>query len=438
MKFIVFFLLSINMFAETKLPFQIYKKILENGLTVVAVPLKTPDIVAFYTVVRAGSRNEVEDGKSGYAHFFEHMMFRGTKNYSSEEYNKILKEMGADSNAYTTDDFTCYHIVAPKENLEKIFKIESDRFINLSYSKEAFQKEAGAILGEYRKSSSSPFFSLFEKIQDTAYEIHTYKHTTMGFLKDILKMPEEYEYSLDFYNRYYKADNVALIVAGDIQPDEIFDLSSKYYSSWKGNSNIKEVLEEPKQTKSKRDEVIWKNPTLPFLLIGFHGPKFSTENLENVALDAIADISFGEISSIYQELVVKKQIVDFLEAFWELHRDPYLFFILVRVNEKDKIKEVEEKIFKTIDDLQINGVSKSELERVKKRKLYGFLSSLNTPSRVANALAEFFAISGSFDTLEKYVNLYKKLDNEMIKEVSKKYLSRENSTVIILYQGENL
>lgn len=438
MKFIVIFLLSINMFAETKLPFQIHKKILENGLTVVAVPLRTPNIIAFYTVVRAGSRNEVEDGKSGYAHFFEHMMFRGTKNYSSEEYNKILKEMGADSNAYTTDDFTCYHIVAPKENLEKIFKIESDRFINLSYSKDAFQKEAGAILGEYRKSSSSPFFSLFEKIQDTAYEVHTYKHTTMGFLKDILKMPQEYEYSLDFYNWYYKPDNVALIVAGDIDPEEVFELSLKYYSNWKGNSKIKEVSEEPKQTKSKRDEIIWKNPTLPLLLIGFHGPKFSTENLENVALDAIADIAFGEISPIYQELVVKTQTVEFLEAFWELHRDPYLFFIFIRVNEKEKLKEVEEKIFKTIENLQKNGVGKEDLVRVKERKLYSFLSSLNTPSRVANALAEFFAISGSFDSLEKHINLYKKLNNEMIKNVSKKYLNKENSTVVVLYQEENL
>lgn len=438
MKFIIFFLLSINMFAQVKLPFKIYKKTLENDLTVLAVPLKTPDIIAYYTVVRAGSRNEVEDGKSGYAHFFEHMMFRGTKNYSSEEYNKILKEMGADSNAYTTDDFTCYHIVAPKENLEKIFKIESDRFVNLNYSKDVFQKEAGAILGEYRKSVSSPFFAIFERIQDTAFEVHTYKHTTMGFLKDILNMPQEYEYSLDFYNRYYKPDNVALIVAGDIDPEVIFDLSLKYYSNWKGSSKIKEVLEEPKQTKSKRDEIIWKNPTLPLLLIGFHGPKFSTENLENVALEAISDIVFGEISSIYQELVVKTQMVDFLEAFWEPHRDPYLFFIFAKVNEKEKIKEVEEKIFKTIENLQKNGVGKEDLESVKERKLYSFLSSLNTPFRIANALAEFFAISSSFDSLEKYVNLYKKLNNEMIKNVSKKYLNKENSTVVVLYQEENL
>lgn len=432
------FLFSMNLLSEVKLPFKIHKKILENGLTVVSVPLKTPDIVAFYTVVRAGSRNEVEEGKSGYAHFFEHMMFRGTKNYSSEEYNKILKEMGADSNAYTTDDFTCYHIVAPKENLEKIFEIEADRFINLSYSKEDFQKEAGAILGEYRKSSSSPFFALFEKMLSTAYTIHTYKHTTMGFLEDILNMPQEYEYSIEFYNRHYRPDNIAIIAAGDVNPEEIFNLSEKYFGKFQGKSSIKEVPQEPLKNSQSRAEILWKNQTLPFLFIGFLGPKFNTEDLDNIALEAISEIAFGEISPLYEELIIKTQEADSLYSFWELHRDPYLFFILLKLNEKEKLGEIEEKIFKTIKNIQEKGVLEEDLEKVKKRKLYSFLSSLNTPSSVANALAEFFALSGNFDSLEKYINLYNKLDNETIKKVSKKYLNKENSTVVYLYHRENL
>lgn len=435
--FLLIFLFSMNLLSEIKLPFQIHRKVLENGLTVVAVPLNTPDIIAFYTVVRAGSRNEVEEGKSGYAHFFEHMMFRGTKNYSSEEYNRILKEMGADSNAYTTDDFTCYHIVAPKENLEKIFEIESDRFINLSYTREDFQKEAGAILGEYRKSASSPFFALFEKMQATAYEKHTYRHTTMGFLEDILKMPEEYEYSIEFYKRHYRPDNIAVIVAGDLKENEIFGLAEKYFRNFQGKANIKEIPEEPEQKSQKRAEIEWKYQTLPFLFIGFKGPEFETDTLENIALEAISETAFGEISPLYEELVIKTQQADFLEAFWELHRDPYLFFILLRLNEKEKLEKLEEKIFKTLEEIQKKGVSKAELERVKSRKLYSFLSSLNTPSRVADALAQFFALSGDFNSLEKYINLYKKLDNSDIINTAKKYLNRENSTVIILYQKEN-
>ncbi|CUT01121.1 M16 family metallopeptidase [Candidatus Kryptonium thompsonii] len=185
-------------------PFKINKVVLENGLTVLSVPFDSPGIIAYYTVVRAGSRNEVEPGKTGFAHFFEHMMFRGTEKYPEQVYNDILKRLGADSNAFTTADWTAYHIVASSDALETIIDIESDRFMNLKYTEEQFKTEAGAILGEYNKSASSPFLPLYEKLQDLAFTTHTYKHTTIGFLKDILDMPNQYDYSLQFFDRYYR------------------------------------------------------------------------------------------------------------------------------------------------------------------------------------------------------------------------------------------
>ena len=134
------------------LNFKVHEKTLANGFRILVVPMDSPGVVAYYTVVRSGSRNEPEPGRSGYAHFFEHIMFRGTEKYPEPKYNGILKAMGVDSNAFTTDDFTCYHIVGPASKLEVMFDIESDRFRNLQYSVADFKKEAGAILGEYRKS----------------------------------------------------------------------------------------------------------------------------------------------------------------------------------------------------------------------------------------------------------------------------------------------
>src|SRR6266568_1078964 len=133
-------------------PFSVHQKLLENGLTVVVVPFDSPGLVAYWTIVRAGSRNEIEPGKTGFAHFFEHMMFRGTEAYPKDKYNAILKELGADHNAFTTDDYTAYHVLAPATGLETIMTIESDRFMNLKYPVEDFKKEAGAVLGEYNKS----------------------------------------------------------------------------------------------------------------------------------------------------------------------------------------------------------------------------------------------------------------------------------------------
>src|SRR4051794_9746672 len=158
-------------------PYPLRQTVLDNGLTVISVPFESPGIIAYYTVVRTGSRNEVEPGLSGFAHFFEHMMFRGTPRFSQEKYNEQMKQLGADSNAFTTDDWTAYHTTAAAGALETLVELEADRFQNLSYDRAAFQKEARAVLGEYNKIASSPFLLLDETLQDTAYTKHTYKHT---------------------------------------------------------------------------------------------------------------------------------------------------------------------------------------------------------------------------------------------------------------------
>src|SRR6187397_2692841 len=137
-------------------PFPVTEKTLANGLQVYVVNYDSPGLVAYYSVVRVGSRNEVEPGKSGFAHFFEHMMFRGTDRYPTEKYNDITKAMGADSNAFTSDDLTVYHILAGKAALPKIVEIEADRFQRLQYEEAKFQKEARAVLGEYNKNASNP------------------------------------------------------------------------------------------------------------------------------------------------------------------------------------------------------------------------------------------------------------------------------------------
>ena len=143
------------------LPFKASEKTLPNGLKVIVVPTGFPNIVSVQIPVKTGSRNEVEPGKSGFAHFFEHMMFRGTKAYPPEKYQDILTRSGARQNAYTTDDYTNYHTTFPKEDLETILKIEADRFQNLSYSESAFKTEARAVLGEYNKNSANPIQKLY-------------------------------------------------------------------------------------------------------------------------------------------------------------------------------------------------------------------------------------------------------------------------------------
>ena len=154
-------------------PYDYRVKDLKNGLRVVVIRTDYPGIVALQIPVQTGSRNEVEKGKSGFAHFFEHMMFRGTEKYSSDMYAHILKNAGADSNAYTSDDLTNYHTTFSKEDLEKILEIEADRFENLKYSESDFKTESRAVLGEYNKNSADPVQKMIEVQRNAAFEKHT-------------------------------------------------------------------------------------------------------------------------------------------------------------------------------------------------------------------------------------------------------------------------
>ena len=224
---------------------------LDNGLKVVSVSYDSPDIVAYYTVVRTGSRNEVEPGFSGYAHFFEHMMFRGTDKYSTDAYNAVIKQMGADSNAFTTDDWTAYHIVASSASLEQIIDIESDRFLNLQYSEDDFRTEAGAILGEYNLNFSNPVSLLRERLHDRAFLVHPYKHTTIGLLEDVQEMPNHYDYSREFYDRYYRPNNSIIVVVGDIDRPELERLVQQYYGSWERGDFQPAIPVEPPQTRER-------------------------------------------------------------------------------------------------------------------------------------------------------------------------------------------
>ncbi|MER3330043.1 MAG: insulinase family protein, partial [Candidatus Kapaibacterium sp.] len=155
-------------------------------------------IVSYYTLVRTGSRDEYEVGKTGFAHFFEHMMFRGTKKYPGTVYDSLIISIGADGNAYTTDDYTAYHLNLANEDLDLVMELESDRFQNLSYPEPDFKTESGAVYGEYRKNITDPGNVIWEKLKFTAFDKHTYKHSTIGFEEDIKAMPTLYEYSKEF------------------------------------------------------------------------------------------------------------------------------------------------------------------------------------------------------------------------------------------------
>ena len=413
-------------------PFPVHRTTLDNGLQVVAVPYDSPGIVAYYSVVRAGSRQEVEAGHSGFAHFFEHMMFRGTERYPQEVYNDALKAMGADTNAFTTDDWTNYYVVGPASQLEKIMDLESDRFLNLEYTEEAFRTEALAVLGEYNKNASNPFFFLHERLRELAFEEHTYEHTTMGFLQDIQAMPGYYDYSLRFFDRFYRPENVVVLIVGDVDPERVFSLARRYYGDWERGYEEVQIASEPPQTERRVDEIEWPTPTRPHVMMGWHVPAFDATTRETAALDLLAQLLFSENAPLYQELVVDRQLVDFISGGASFHRDPYLFTVTSRLRSEEALGQVEATLERYLQELKQTPVDAERLERIKSHLRYDFALTLDSAPSVAVTVAEFLNLTGDPSSINRLYDQYQTVTPEDVQRVVRDVFREENQTVVRL------
>ena len=413
-------------------PFAYMQQDLPNGLRLVTIPTDSPNLVSIYIVAQTGSRNEVEPGKSGFAHLFEHMMFRGTDKYPPEKYNQILQRAGAASNAFTSDDLTAFYTTFSKEDLAQILAMEADRFQTLKYTPEYFKTETGAVLGEFNKNSSDPEEKLDEVLHDTAFDRHTYKHTTMGFLKDVQDMPNQYDYSLKFFDRYYRPEYTTIVVAGDVDAKQVRALVDQYWGNWKRGSYHPDIPAEPAQQGPRENTIAWPSPTLPLIEIAFHGPAYSDTDKDWAALDALATLAFGRNSDLYEKLVVREQKVDRLIGDMAQSVDPNLFAIEARVKKPEDVSYVRTQILDTIKRFQDQLVPTEKLSAVKSRERYGFTMQLDNSQSVAAAVARYVALRRTPDTIDKLYALYSRLTPEDIRAAARKYLTENNRTIVTL------
>jgi zinc protease len=413
-------------------PYPYQTRTLPNGLRVIVIPIEGSGLVAYYSIVRTGSRDEVEAGKSGFAHFFEHMMFRGTRKYPQEVYNRIVTGIGAQANAYTTDDYTAYHLCFAKEDLQTVVEIESDRFQNLEYSQRAFQTEAGAVYGEYRKSITQPFALLEEKLRDVAFDVHTYKHTTIGFERDIKAMPEAYPYSLTFFQRYYRPENVVLLIVGDVSPQAMFELVVKHYGGWQPGYAAPQIPAEPPQAGERTAEVAYPGKTLPILEIAYKGDALAAAKRDYLAAILLGELAFGPSSDLYRKLVIQQQKVQFIGAGVPFNRDPSLIEIATMVNRVEDIAEVRDKVYKTLDECQSRPVDEARLENLKRRNKYAFVMQLDAPERVAAALARYVALTGGIEIVDQLYTQFDTLTPQDLVRAARKYFVPAQRTVVVL------
>lgn len=405
---------------------------LPNGLTVVRVPFNSPGLIAYQTVVRVGSRNEVEPGRTGFAHFFEHMMFKGTRNFPEGEREKVISHYGFDDNAFTSDDVTVYHSYGPTAGLEKLVEIEADRFRNLEYSEPSFQTEALAVLGEYHKNAAQPYLKMEEELGRTAFTKHTYGHTTLGYYADIQAMPQAYQYSRTFFERWYTPDNVILVIVGDFDDDALMQAVRKNYGPWDRKSATVNVPAEPPQTKERSVHIDWPGSTQPRLIFAWHTPAARLETSEAAIQTVLADYLVGPTSPLYKELVLDKQLAQQIGSDFTIHRDPHLFSLVAVLQEEKNRDAVRAAFNAAVKELVTGKVDAKRVEDIKSNTRYGLLMSMETAKAVATQLSWYAGIYGTPDALARHYQKVSEVKPGDLIAFAKKYLTAANRTQLSL------
>src|SRR5262249_14583545 len=412
------------------LPFAATERTLPNGLKVIVVPTGFPNLVSIDIPVQTGSRNEFEPGKSGFAHFFEHLMFRGTPNTPPEKYRAIMTKAGARENASTGDDRTHYYATFAKEDLETVVGLYADMFQHLAYSEADFKTEARAILGEYNKNSADPMEKLFEVQRDRFYQAHTYKHTTMGFIQDIENMPNQYEYSKVFFERWYRPQYTTIILAGDVTAASVLPLVEKYWGGWKGGTATPpNVPQEPAPKGAQYVHVPWQSDTLPLVTVGFPGPAFDEQSKDTAAIQILSTLDVGRTSELDQKLVLNEPKADALDVDAPATFDPWLFTVLARVKKSADAVYVRDQILSTIAEARASTLSDARVGEAKSSSRYTFARSLDSTERIAAVLSRSVVYRRSFATVNNFYRTLDSITPADIQAAARKYFT-DNGLIV--------
>ncbi len=407
-------------------------KELDNGLRVLIVKTDYPDLVSVQIPVSVGSRDEDEAGRTGFAHFFEHMMFKGSEKFPQDVYADLFKNAGVDNGAYTTNDYTNYHLDFSKDHLDKVLEIQADHFKNLTYTDAQFKTEALTVKGEYLKNNASPIRKLLAAVRKEAFDTHTYKHTTMGFFEDVEAMPEQIAYGEKFFKQFYKPEYVSLVIVGDVEPDATMAMVEKHWGNWQKGNFVNNIAQEPAQTAPRY--VHEKFDGLPghWLLVSYKGADWQPKKKDRAALDLISELYFSNNSALYQELVVDKQLASQMFNYNPETKDAGLRHVFVKVNEEKDLATVRDAINRTYAQARTELVSTEKLDNLKSNLKYSFVNSLDSSESIAATLASYMHFDRDPETINYLYNSFDNISAEDIQRIANKYFIDENRTTVTL------
>jgi len=401
---------------------------LPNGLHVILHQDNTTPLVAITMMYHVGSKNE-QAGRSGFAHFFEHLMFEGSDNIKRGEYMRIVKNAGGQLNANTSNDRTFYYEVLPSNKLELGLYLESERLLHAKIDEKGVETQREVVKEERRQRyENQPYGSFFPQILSHAYTVHPYKWAPIGSMED-LNAAKIDEFRA-FYKEFYVPNNAILSIAGDINVDQTKSLIDKYFSEIPRGTKtpFRPSVTEPQQTKEVRD-IVYDNVTLPGVFQAYHMPAQGTPDY--YALDVLQTLlAGGESSRFYKEIVDKQQKAVQTGVFPFALEDPGLFITLGIAGMGVKAEDLEASMDAEIEKVKKNLVTDAEFQKVKTQVETNFINSNAKVAGIAESLANYKMYFGDANLINNELERYDKVTKEDLRRVANKYLTKENRVVL--------
>ncbi|HVS21434.1 MAG TPA: pitrilysin family protein [Pyrinomonadaceae bacterium] len=415
--------------AQTKLPRMNFReRTLPNGLRVLSVVDKSSPTVTINVWYHVGSKDD-PDHRSGFAHLFEHIMFKSTKNMKAEMMDRLTEDVGGTNNAFTQDDVTVYYEVVPSNYLETLLWAEAERLSGLTVDEENFHSERAVVEEEYRQSILAPPYGRFYYVLDQkSFTAHPYKRPTIGSIEDL--DAATIENVRKFHDTYYRPDNATLIVVGDFEPKQLDAWVDKYFAQiQKPNLSLPRVqVSEPARTGEKR--FVEYGPNVPLKAVGITY-LVPSEKSEDAAALTMADIilSQGRSSRLYQSLVYQQQVAQSVNANADLREDAGLFDLTAIVATGKKPEDAESSLRAEIKKLQDNPVSAAELEKAKNQIVTSQLRQRETSLGKSQALGRATVLLGDANRVNTELEHLQAVIAADVQRVAKKYFTDQNRYV---------
>ena len=429
---LVVFVFAASNFAQLKVaPINLKERKLSNGLRIVTVQENTNPTVSIHVWYDVGGKND-PPGRSGFAHMFEHMMFKATKNMPDEKFDRLTEDVGGFNNASTWPDFTNYFEVVPSNHLERLLWAEADRMVNLNVDEKNFASEREVVKEEYRQGVlAPPYGKLYWLMDDKTFQKHPYRRGVIGNLDELSSAtPADAD---KFYKTFYRPDNAVLVVVGDFDQKQLDGWIDKYFGSIaKPSGSIPRVTEvEPEWTKERRYEEFGPRVPFPAVAVVYRAPKTTSVDIPALRLASVI-MSGGESSRLYQALIRDQQIAQQADMDLELNTEGGRISFVGIASEKGTSEGLQKAWLAELKKIQDGGVTAKELEKAKNGLIAGAIRSRETNDGRASLIERAIAYQGDAKAVNRDVQALQAVTPADIQRVMRQYF-KDNNRVVITY-----